>query len=239
MYNNYNFNNYNNGFKTDTSYYSSDLAAYISKVFAWMFAGLMLTGLTALYCVSSETMRWIYRPGVFMLLALAQIIMVMSLSARIHKMNFNTAVLVFMAYAVLNGLTLSSIFLVYTASSISYAFTVTALAFGIMSIYGYVTKTDLTRFGPMLFMGLTGIIILSIFGMFIPLSGVERFISIAGLFVFLGLTAYDTQRIKEFYYYTAGDIEASRKSAILGALKLYLDFINLFLIILRFSGRRR
>mgnify|MGYP002153950433 CR=1 FL=1 len=126
----------------------------------------------------------------------------------------------------------------FTMSSVAYTFAITAVTYGAMALYGYVTRNDLTRAGNLLFMGLIGVIVLSLINMFIRASSLEWLISIIGMFVFLGLTAYDTQQIKHYYYATEGNYEVSRKIAIMGALRLYLDFINLFLIMLRLFGRR-
>jgi FtsH-binding integral membrane protein len=145
----------------------------------------------------------------------------------------------FLGYAALNGVTLSMIFLVYTGSSIVSAFGITAITFGIMCIYGYFTKADLTQFRAMLTMGLIGIIVLSLVNIFLRSSGMDWFISILSLVIFLGLTAYDMQKLKAYYFGTEGNMALRGNLGIIGALGLYLDFVNLFLTILRLFGRRK
>jgi uncharacterized protein len=217
------------------------LGTYTSKVFGWMFFGLAATAVTAFFVAGSDNLAYSIASNLFLFygLIIAEFALVIILSRRIMKINYGTAVLLFLTYSVLNGAVLSVILLVFTLSSIAYTFAVTAVAFGAMSIYGYITKTDLTRVGNILFMGLIGLIVLSIVNMFIQATALGWIISLLGLFVFLGLTAYDTQKIKEYYYRTEGNFEMARKSAIMGALRLYLDFINLFLMLLRIFGKRR
>jgi hypothetical protein len=162
------------------------------------------------------------------------------LSARIEKMTSATATGVFLLYSAINGLTLSAIFFAYNIGVISQAFLVAAAVFGVMSVYGYVTKTDLTHVGSLFIMGVVGIIIASLINMFFRSSMVNILISYIGVFLFLGLTAYDTQRIKSYYYMGEGDSsgEILKKGAIISALALYLDFINIFIFLLRiFRGR--
>lgn len=239
MYNDNNFNGYN-GYDNAVSR-NEGLGAYTSKVFAWMFTGLLMTALTAFFVAGSNTLVYAIASNPLLLIGLviAEMVLVITLSARIVKISYGTAVSLFLVYSILNGVTLSIILLAYTLSSVAYTFTITAITFGVMSIYGFVTKKDLTRVGNMLFMGLIGLIVLSLINMFVHASSLEWIISLLGLFVFLGLTAYDTQKIKDYYYKTEGNFEMSRKIAVIGALRLYLDFINLFLILLRFFGRRR
>lgn len=219
--------------------------SFISKVFGWMFIGLMLSAGVAYgvaYYVSTDIniYRIILGNGfVFFGLMIVEIILVSVLSSRITRLRYGTAIGMFLLYAALNGITLSVIFLAYTQQSLATAFAVTAATFGAMCVYGYFTKADLTQFRNILFMGLIGLIILSVVNIFLRSSGLEWFISIVSLFVFLGLTAYDMQSLKAYYFGTEGDHVLRRNLGIIGALRLYLDFINLFLTILRLSSRRK
>ncbi len=217
------------------------LNTYVSKVFGWMFLGLIVTAITAFFTATSETILTVILSNRFTFFGLfiAEFAVVIYLSSRITKMNYSSAIGAFIFYAILNGITFSIILLVYTSSSIALTFMIAATTFGVMSLYGYITKTDLTRFRNMLFMGLIGLIILSVINLFLKSSSIEWAVSIIGLFVFLGLTAYDTQAIKQYYYSTENNLELRKKIAIMGALRLYLDFINLFLTLLRIFGRRR
>lgn len=242
-YNGYDRNGGYNGYNMPGNSYAdrAGLGLFTSRVFGWMFLGLFATAAAAFLTASSATLlNYIFgNPIVYIVLIFAELGLVMYLSARITKMQYQTAVMMFLLYSLLNGVTLSVILLVYTASSVAYTFAITSVTFGVMSIYGFVTKTDLTRIGHMLFMGLIGLIVLSLVNFFVNASALEWFISILGIFVFLGLTAYDTQKIKQYYYGTAGNTELAGKVAIMGALRLYLDFINLFLMLLRLFGKRR
>jgi uncharacterized protein len=214
---------------------------FLAKVFNWMAIGLGLTGLVAFFTASSGLALQIVTSPLFFILIIAELGMVFYLSARVDKMQAATATGLFVAYAVVNGLTLSSIFLRYTGSSITGTFFITAGMFGAMAVYGLVTKRDLSGFGSFLFMGLIGIIIASLVNMFMQSSAMSWVISMAGVLVFTGLTAYDVQRIKgmgEQGIMTQGD-EMIKKGAIMGALALYLDFINLFIMLLRFFGGSR
>ena len=216
--------------------------AFIRSVYNWMAIGLALTGFMAYFTSHSETMMQLIFGNrlVFFGLIIGELAMVFSLSARVHKMQASTATLLFVAYAALNGVTLSSIFLVYTGSTITSTFFICALTFVACSVYGATTKRDLTSFGGFLVMGLIGIIIASVVNMFVRSAGMGMIISYIGVFVFVGLTAYDTQKIKMMAVTQPADLEAGavRKGAILGALSLYLDFINLFLMLLRIFGDR-
>tara|TARA_Y100000815_G_scaffold192132_1_gene175558 strand:+ start:3660 stop:4523 length:864 start_codon:yes stop_codon:yes gene_type:complete len=190
--------------------------------------GQMLTSVgTALY---GSPLRWV--------VMLAPLGMVFFLSARINKMSVSGAQTAFWVFAGLMGLSLSSIFLVYTTASIVQTFFITATAFGALSLYGYTTKRDLSAMGSFLFMGLIGLIIASLVNLFLASSALQFAISAIGVLIFAGLTAYDTQQIKEMYYEGDGEAVAGRK-AIMGALRLYLDFINLFMFLLQFLGNNR
>ena len=170
---------------------------------------------------------------------LAPLAFVFFLSFRIYKMSVPAAQIAFWAFAGVMGLSLSSIFLVYTGQSITQVFFVTAAAFGGLSLYGYTTKRNLSAWGTFLFMGLIGVVIASLVNLFLQSSALQFAISVIGVLVFAGLTAYDTQRIKDGYYEVMGDATAMTKGAIMGALNLYLDFINLFVMLLQLFGSRR
>ena len=217
--------------------------AFIRSVYNWMAIGLALTGGVAFYVVNSPSiMQLIFGNRlIFFGLIIAELALVFSISARVHKMQASTATALFVLYASLNGATLSVIFLAYTKSSIASTFFICAGTFVACSIYGWTTKRDLTSFGGFLFMGLIGIIIASVVNIFLKSSAMYMIISYIGVFVFVGLTAYDTQKIKNMALTQPADLEAGavRKGAILGALSLYLDFINLFLMLLRIFGSRR
>jgi len=167
--------------------------------------------------------------------------LVFAISGAVKLMTSSTAYMLFIAFSAINGLTLSSIFLMYTASSISATFFITGLTFGATSYYGYVTKTDLTSWGKYLFMGLIGIIIASVVNMFLHSSGINWMISYLGVVIFVGLSAYDTQKIRRMgeSMNVGEDDEQLKRLSVIGALTLYLDFINLFLMLLRFFGNRR
>jgi hypothetical protein len=215
---------------------------FIRSVYNWMAIGLGLTGLVAFYVSSSEAMlRLIFgNQIVFFGLIIGELALVFTISARVHKMQAATATSLFVLYAVLNGATLSSIFLVYTRSSITSTFFVCAATFVASSIYGMVTKRDLTSMSQFMFMGLIGIVIASVVNLFVRSSGVSLIVSYIGVIVFVGLTAYDTQKLRTMALTQPDGLDGAtlRKGAILGALTLYLDFINLFLMLLRIMGNR-
>ena len=211
---------------------------FIRSVYAWMFGGLLLTAASAWWVVNSLAMQQLIFGNRAMpwVLMLAELGLVMYLSFRITKMSPGAAASIFLVFALLNGLTLSSIFWVYNVPDIFRAFLTAAGMFGAMSVYGMVTKRDLTSWGSFFFMGLIGIIICSVINIFLKSSALGFAISFIGVFVFLGLTAYDTQKLKA--YATAPELRENL--AVYGALALYLDFINLFLMLLRlFGGNRR
>lgn len=217
------------------------LQQFMTQTFTWMALGLGITGFVAVLTASSESlMALIFGSPLFIFLIIAELGLVIAFGFMMRK-NVSSAVLLgmFLAYSALNGLTLSSIFLVYQLGSISQAFFVSAGMFGAMSVYGYVTKRDLTAMGSFMFMGLIGIIIASVINLFFASSFLNLLISAVGVFIFVGLTAYDTQKLKAYYASHAGDEALLKKLALGGALSLYLDFINLFLFILRLLGNRR
>ena len=216
---------------------------FIRSVYNWMGIGLALTGFIAFYVSNSPTIvRLIFGNQIlFFVLILAELGLVFSISGMINKMSAGTATSLFVLYAALNGVTLSFIFLVYTRTSIVSTFFVCAGTFIACSIYGWATKRDLTSWGGFLTMGLIGIIIASLVNMFIRSSAMSMIISYIGVLVFVGLTAYDTQKLKNMALTQPTGLDGTvvRKGAILGALSLYLDFINLFLMLLRILGQGR
>jgi len=217
--------------------------SFIQSVYNWMAVGLGLTGITAFTVANSPAMMQLIFGNrlLFFGLIIAELVLVFSISARVDKMQASTATALFILYAVLNGLTLSVIFLAYTASSIASTFFICAGTFLACSIYGMMTKRDLTSMGGFLMMGLIGIIIASVVNMFVQSSGMAMVISYIGVLLFVGLTAYDTQKLKHMAMTQPDGLDGAvlRKGAILGALSLYLDFINLFLMLLRIFGGSR
>lgn len=213
------------------------ISAFIRSVYAWMFSGLALTALAAAWVYVSPAMQAIVFSGVMWVLIIAELGLVFWLSLRIQKMSPAAAASAFMVYSLLNGFTLSAVLFVYTGAAVFQAFAVTAGTFGAMSIYGLVTKKNLTSWGSFFFMGLIGIILASVVNVFLRSSALDMAVSVIGVFVFVGLTAYDTQKLKS--YALAAEGERVTNFAVIGALALYLDFINLFLMILRLMGGRR
>jgi hypothetical protein len=215
---------------------------FIRSVYNWMAIGLALTGFIAYYVANTPALLNLILGNqiLFFGLIIAELALVFTISARVHRMKASTATALFVLYAALNGATLSFIFIIYTRSSIASTFFVCAATFIACSIYGWTTKRDLTSMGGFLTMGLIGIIIASLVNLFIRSSAMHMIISYIGVLVFVGLTAYDTQSLKAMAISQPSDVGASaiRKGAILGALKLYLDFINLFLMLLRILGNR-
>jgi FtsH-binding integral membrane protein len=214
---------------------------FLAKVFNWMAVGLGITGITAYFTASTGLARVIIGSPLFLIIAIGTLGLVFFLSARIDKIQAGTASTLFIIYSLLNGLFFSTIFLRYTGSSIAGTFLITAGMFGGMAVYGLITKRDLSGWGSFLFMGLIGIIIASIVNIFLKSPGMYWVISMIGVLVFTGLTAYDVQKIKrmgEDGIMQQGN-EAITKGSIMGALALYLDFINLFLMLLRFFGGSR
>lgn len=209
----------------------------IRQVYAWMGGGLMITALMAMVTVSSPAiLNAVFGNRlVFYALIFGELGLVVAISGAINRLSPAVASLLFVLYAALNGVTLSVIFAVYTAQSVASTFVITAATFGTMSAYGYLTRRDLTGWGSFLFMGLIGIVIASLVNIFTRSSAASWVISAVGVIVFTGLSAYDTQKIKAM----AASGAEGRKPAILGALTLYLDFINLFLMLLRLLGNRR
>lgn len=213
---------------------------FIGKVYRWMGIGLFLTAITAYFVASSESMVNMLASNsiLFFGLLIAEFGLVIYLSARIQKMSAETATAAFIIYSILNGVTLSLLLLIYTGASVASTFFTTALTFSAMSAYGYFTKRDLTTMGSYLQMGLIGLIIASVINIFWANGTMYWIISYVGVLLFVGLTAYDTQKIKKMGTMVEG-VQVTQKMAIMGALTLYLDFINLFLMLLRILGDRK
>ena len=237
---------------TDQVVIDEGLRAYMLKVYNYMTTGLLLTGLVAYFfgkasIVTNELGQIIgitpigamlFDSPLKWIVMLAPLGFVFYLSAKINKMSVSSALITFWIFSAIMGLSLASIFIVYTQASIARVFFISSGTFAAMSLYGYTTKKDLTKLGGFLFMGLIGIIIASLVNLFFQSSALHFAISVIGVLVFVGLTAYDTQSIKNMYY--AGDSESvGGKKALMGALRLYLDFINLFIMLLRLFGQRR
>ena len=215
--------------------------ALMRKVYVWMTLALVLTGITAYGVASSPSlmMTIIQTPAIMWGLIIAELAIVIAISAAINRLSLTTATLLFVLYSVLNGATFSLIFAVYTMSSIANVFFITAGTFGVMAAYGYFTKRDLSSWGKLLLMALIGLIIATLVNVFlVKSSGFDLILSYAGVLIFVGLTAYDTQKIKQMLAMQTDMGEGAQKVALLGALSLYLDFINLFLYLLRIFGRR-
>ncbi len=234
------YNNYYD--KGQTLAQSSVFAVLMRNVYTWMTCGLAMTALTAMIVGRNE--NWVYTlatSGMYWGLLIAEVVLVIFLSARINKMSFATAGLMFAAYAILNGVTMSIIMLAYTAESIAQAFFVTAGTFGAMSLVGFFIKKDLSAMGRTLMMALIGLIIATIVNIFWQNSMMASILNYAGVIIFVGLTAYDTQKIKVMLQQAqyAGISDQTNKLALMGSLTLYLDFINLFLYILRLFGNRK
>lgn len=215
--------------------------ALIRKVYTWMAMALAITGITAYgVAISPNLINFVFgSKAIFFGLIIAELAMVILLSARLHKLSLTTATLMFITFSVLNGVTLSSIFLIYTASSIATTFFICAGTFAAMSAYGAFTKTDLSSIGKLLFMALIGLIIATVVNLFVHSTGLDLIISYAGVLIFVGLTAWDTQKIKLMLADADYMDEGAQKIALIGALSLYLDFINLFIYLLRIFGARR
>ena len=238
------------GYRTDQVAIDAGLRAHMIRVYNYMAAGVALTGVVAWLTFSAAVTQVggsleltqfghiIFQSPLMWVLVLAPLGLVFALSFGINRLSAPTALMLFFVYAGLLGLSLASIFLVYTGESITRVFFISAATFGAMSLWGYTTKRDLTGLGSFMFMGLIGIIIASLVNVFLQSSPLGWAISVIGVLVFVGLTAYDTQAIKEMYSPMDDGTIAGRK-AVMGALRLYLDFINLFLMLLRLFGDRR
>ena len=214
------------------------LRDYMLRIYNYMASALALTGIVAYVFANSGMYASIARTPLIWLVMLAPFGLVMLLSFGINKLSAAAAQAIFWAYAALMGLSLASVFLVFTGASVARVFFITAGTFAAMSLYGYTTRRDLSQLGSFLFMGLIGIVIASLVNIFVGSTAIQFAISVIGVLVFTGLTAYDTQAIKETYYEGAGS-EVASKNAIMGALRLYLDFVNLFMMLVQLLGVRR
>jgi FtsH-binding integral membrane protein len=215
------------------------LRSYILRVYNYMASGLALTGIVAyLVAQSPAAMHAIFGTPLFWLVVFAPLILVFILSARIARMQASTAQALFWVYAALMGVSLASIFVVYTGTSIARVFFISAGAFAGLSLYGYTTRRDLSGMASFLMVGLIGVVLASLVNLFLHSTGLQFAVSVIGVLVFAGLTAYDTQAIKELYF--AGDEgDVATKKSVIGALRLYLDFLNLFLLLLQLFGNQR
>ena len=220
---------------------SQVMSRFMTQVYGWMAGALAVSGAVALVVGSSPALQELIFGNrfVFLGLLLAELLLVGFLSRKAFDWSAGTTTAAFIGYSLLNGLTLGVVFMVYTTESIASTFFITAGTFGVMSLYGYFTGTDLSRWGNLLFMGLVGIIIASVVNMFWANSMLYWITSFAGVLLFTALTAYDTQKVKALAFLGYEDEATDRKAAVLGALTLYLDFVNLFLFLLRIFGRRR
>ena len=220
---------------------STAFPALMRKVFVWMTLALAITGLTAYGVATSPALlSLIFSSKVtFFGLIIAEFALVFAISGAINRLSLSTATLLFILYSVINGATLSSIFFAFSVATIGKVFFITAGTFGAMALVGYTTKTDLTSMGKLLFMALLGIIIASVVNIFVASSGLDLILSYVGVLVFVGLTAYDTQKIKQMCQSAPDAGESTQKLALIGALSLYLDFINLFLYLLRIFANNR
>ena len=220
---------------------TSSFPALMQKVYTWMTMAMLITGVTAYGVASSPAiLSTIFgNQIVFWGMIIAEFALVFMISGMLNRLSLTTATLMFVAYSVINGAVLSSIFLVYTMESISMVFFITAATFGIMAFIGYTTKTDLTSIGKYMMMALIGIIIATVVNIFVKSSGLQMIVSYIGVLLFVGLTAYDSQKIKNMLIDQDVADEGAQKLALVGALTLYLDFINLFIYLLRILGSRR
>lgn len=219
---------------------STAFPALMNKVYTWMALALVITGMTAYgFASTGLTLTIISNQVVFWGLIIAEFALVWSISGAIDKMSLATATLLFILYSALNGAMLSSIFYAFTMSSIASVFFITAGTFGVMAAVGYFTKSDLTSMGKILFMALIGLVIATIVNLFLHSNGLDLIISYAGVLVFMGLTAYDSQKIKQMLAQCDEVNESTQKLVVLGSLTLYLDFINLFIYLLRIFGDRK
>ncbi len=215
---------------------SESISSYTAKTFGWMFLGLMTTFAASLAIYFTGAISYLYSGVLPYVLLIAELGVVIYLSARLHKMSIGLARGLFFVYALLNAVTFSAIFAIYSVSSLVFVFGMTALYFGVMALYGAVTKTDLSRIRPVLLFGLIALLVLALLSLFLP--GLETGMCLIGVVIFVAFTAYDTQMIRRNYMAFQGSPEMLQKASIISALELYLDFINLFLYLLRLFGRR-
>lgn len=220
---------------------SSAFPVLMRKVFVWMALALVITGVTAYGVATTPSLliAIVTNKALFWGLIIAELALVFAVSGAINRLSLATATLLFVLYSVVNGVTLSVIFLAYSMPAIIQTFFITAGTFGVMALVGYTTKTDLTSLGKLLFMALIGLVIATVVNMFVGSTGFDYILSYVGVLIFVGLTAYDTQKIKQMCMQAPDAGEHMQKLALLGALSLYLDFINLFLYLLRIFGNNK
>ena len=220
---------------------STTLPVLMRKVYTWMALALVITGITAYGVATTPSLieAILMNRILFWGLVIAEFGIVIGISRMLHKLSLTTATLMFIAYSVINGATLSIFLLLYTAESIGMVFFITAATFGVMAFIGYITKTDLSKIGNILYMALIGLVIATVVNLFVNSSGFQLILSYVGVIIFVGLTAYDTQKIKLMLNEQSSADESAQKLALLGALSLYLDFVNLFIYLLRILGDRR
>lgn len=220
---------------------SKSFPALMRKVFVWMTLALSITAITAYGVATTPSliMAILTNKAMFWGLIIAEFALVFAVSGAINRLSLATATLLFVLYSIVNGATLSVIFLAYSATAIVKTFLITAGTFGVMALVGYTTKTDLTSIGKLLFMALIGLIIATVVNMFVGSAGLDLICSYVGVLIFVGLTAYDTQKIKQMCMQAPDASETMQKLALLGALSLYLDFVNLFLYLLRIFGNNK
>lgn len=225
----------------DSSYGQAEtLGQYTTKTFLWMFLGLLVTFASSLaICLTGVIFYLFAIPGIQFILLIAELAVVIYLSARVRQMSVGTAKALFLLYALLNAVMFSTLFLSYGLFSMVLIFGMTSLYFGGLAAYGYFAKSDLSGLRPVLFMGLIVLLLFWVLSLFLNLSGFERIICMAGIAIFMAYTAYDTQMIRENYYYYSGQPDLLEKASIFSALQLYLDFINLFIYLLRFMNNKR
>ncbi|HQY22093.1 MAG TPA: Bax inhibitor-1/YccA family protein [Ignavibacteria bacterium] len=230
----------NNAGSIDASFSTEATRKFLLNVYNWMAMGLALTGVIAWGISGSSFAETLFSNSfLFYGIIILQLGVVIGLTFAIKKMSAVVAIGAFFFYSALTGLTMASVFLIYTGSSIASTFFICAAMFGSVSVFGYITKMDLSKFGTFFFMGLIGLVIASVVNMFLNSSTLYWIISYAGVLIFVGLTAYDTQRIKQMSQSMDFDTEEGKKAAVMGSLMLYLDFINMFLFLLRIMGDRK
>jgi uncharacterized protein len=218
----------------------SAVVRFFNAVYAWMAVGLAVTGCVAWWVAhNGNVLRHVYSTGALIGLFIAELVLVIVISSAIRRINATAATALFMLYAALNGILLAGIFLMYTLPSVAGAFGACAAMFAVMSLYGMFTKADLTKFGKILFMALIGLVVATVINIFVANTAFTWIVSYAGVLIFAGLTAYDTQRLSEIAMQTQGDPALAARLSVNGALILYLDFINMFLFLLRIMGDRR
>jgi len=226
----------------DSDYTSGRLTLnqYLVRTYGWMFLGLTVTFALSWFLAATGAAAYLFLvPAVPIILLVAEVAVVFVLAARVQKLSVGTARLLFFAYAMLNGVVFSAYFILYSLTRLLLVFGLTAVFFGAFALYGHFTRTDLSRLRPLLIGGLIFLVLAGVLLLFIPMENFERIVCLVGIAVFLCFTAYDTQKIKSFYSYYSGDAVMLQKASIFSALQLYLDFINLFLYLLRFFGKGR